>query len=69
MGTFFRIVRAYLAIVGLPPRRLEPLFEAKTLDEQRWFYDRYIRPRLWSTRMGRLGRNRAILYLSGLHIL
>ena len=67
MGSFFRVIRAFLWSRGIGPVELAPFFELPSVDEQRAWYLRRLAPRLWGALGTRLARSRMLLYLSGVH--
>jgi S-adenosylmethionine-diacylglycerol 3-amino-3-carboxypropyl transferase len=67
MGVFMRACRFYLKARGLQRPELEAFFALNSVAEQRDFYERHIRSRLWDGLSERLVRSRFLLYLSGLH--
>jgi S-adenosylmethionine-diacylglycerol 3-amino-3-carboxypropyl transferase len=67
MGTFMRLVRAYLRWVGLGASQIQPFLDIANLCEQRLWYARHIAPRLWSSRALRLLCSRPLMYLAGMH--
>jgi S-adenosylmethionine-diacylglycerol 3-amino-3-carboxypropyl transferase len=67
MGVFCKILRLYLAAVGLPQRRIEPFFEMESLEEQREYYYRVIAPRLWGPRAKAFVNFKPFMFLAGVH--
>ena len=67
MGLFCRILRRYLAILGLSQQRMDEFFELKSLDEQAQWYARYGAPRVWGPWSRRFVMFRPMLYLCGVH--
>ncbi len=66
-GVFFRILRAYLRMLGLDPRKHDAFFDCRTLDQQREWYDREIAPRLWRSTSKLFVYFRPFMYLAGVH--
>lgn len=67
MGLFCRILRRFLALLGLPQRRIEELFELRSLEEQAAWYRQHAAPRLWGPWSRRFVMFKPLLYLSGVH--
>ncbi len=67
LGLFCRILRRFLALLDLPPRRVEEFFELQSLEAQEAWYRREAAPRLWGPWARRFVMFRPLLYLSGVH--
>lgn len=67
MGLFCRILRRFIGVLGMSPRRIDEFFELRTLAEQREWYDRYVAPRLWGAGTRSFVNFRPLLYLAGVH--
>ena len=67
MGLAARIVRFLLPHIGIPHRRIEEMFEARSLEEQTAFYHEHIEAHLWGPVIKRLCESRWFMYLCGVH--
>ena len=67
MGLFCRILRWYLAQLGLTASQLDRFFELQTLAEQRAWYFKHIAPRLWGPTAKALINFPPFLWLAGVH--
>jgi len=67
MGLFCRILRRYLAILGIRRDLIDAFFELRDLNEQAEWYRRYAAPRLWGPWSRLFVNFRPLLYLCGVH--
>ncbi|HMQ15033.1 MAG TPA: BtaA family protein [Phycisphaerae bacterium] len=66
-GVFFRIMRAYLRLIGIDVRKQDAFFECRTLEEQNAWYWKHIAPRLWRGTSKLFVYFRPFMYLAGVH--
>lgn len=66
-GTFFRILRNYLKLLGIRKRHFTELFELRSLAEQQAWYDKTIAPRLWGPWSKRFVEFKPFMFLAGVH--
>ena len=67
MGLFCRILRRYLALLGIPRRRVDAFFELRSLSEQVEWYRKYAAPRLWGPWSRRFVSFKPFMFLAGVH--
>ena len=67
MGLFCRILRPFLALLGLQKQHVEAFFELRSLEEQAVWYRQYAAPKLWGPWSRRFVMFRPLLYLCGVH--
>jgi S-adenosylmethionine-diacylglycerol 3-amino-3-carboxypropyl transferase len=67
MGLAARIVRMVLPVIGLSRARVDQFFDLRSLDEQREWYEKYARDRLWGPVTRWLCESRWFMYLCGVH--
>jgi S-adenosylmethionine-diacylglycerol 3-amino-3-carboxypropyl transferase len=66
-GLFCRILRKYLAVIGLDLKRHDAFFDCQSLEEQQAFYHKEIAPRLWRSTSKLFVCFKPFLYLAGVH--
>lgn len=66
-GVFFRILRAYLKLIGIDVRKQDGLFECRTLEEQNAWYSEHVAPRLWNWTSALFVSFQPFMYLAGVH--
>lgn len=66
-GVFFRILRAYLKLLGLDVRKHDAFFDCRTLEEQNRWYQEHIAPRLWRKTSKLFVYSKPLMYLAGVH--
>jgi S-adenosylmethionine-diacylglycerol 3-amino-3-carboxypropyl transferase len=67
VGLFCRVLRRFLALLGLPQRRIDEFFELRSLPEQTDWYYRHAAHKLWGPWARRFVMFRPMLYLCGVH--
>ncbi len=67
LGLFCRILRRYLALLGIGPNLIEDFFQRHTLREQTDLYRTRVAPRLWGPWSRQFVMFRPLLYLCGVH--
>jgi S-adenosylmethionine-diacylglycerol 3-amino-3-carboxypropyl transferase len=71
MGLFCRILRRFLALLGIPMARADEFFESRSLEAQQAWYDANVAPRLWGGFHARLVKmfvnSRPLMYMAGVH--
>lgn len=66
-GIFFRILRRYLRLLGIRREQFGEIFEFRTLDAQREWYERNIARRLWGPWSRRFVEFKPFMFLAGVH--
>ncbi len=66
-GLFYKVLRAYLRILGIDASKTEAFFECQTLDEQRAYYYEHIAPRLWRRTSRAFMNFKPLIWLAGVH--
>jgi S-adenosylmethionine-diacylglycerol 3-amino-3-carboxypropyl transferase len=66
-GLFCRILRKFLRLLGISAAQAEDLFQVRSLEEQRRWYERQVAPKVWGPWSQRFISCKWLIYLAGVH--
>jgi len=67
LGLFYRILRRFLRLLGIPLKRADEFFGLRSLEEQNAWYQKHAAPKLWGTWSRLFVQFKPFLYVAGVH--